>query len=33
VGGTGYLLLQNVFNRPVARLLPAVLGRLSAGRS
>jgi len=33
VGGVGYLLLQHVFNRPVARLIPAVLGRLAAARS
>jgi putative peptidoglycan lipid II flippase len=33
VGGAGYLVLQNLFNRPVARLLPAVLGRLAAARS
>jgi len=31
--GTGYLLLQGVFNRPVVRLIPAVLGRLHAERS
>lgn len=33
IGGTGYLLLQNLFNRPVVRLIPAVLGRLGAERS
>jgi putative peptidoglycan lipid II flippase len=33
IGGAGYLLLQNLFNRPVVRLIPAVLGRLSAERS
>lgn len=32
VGGTGYLVL-NLLNRPVARLIPAVLGRLAAERS
>jgi putative peptidoglycan lipid II flippase len=32
VGGAGYLVLQNLFNRPVARLIPAVLGRLAAER-
>ena len=32
IGGTGYLLLQNMFNRPVVRLIPAVLGRLGAER-
>ena len=33
VGGVGYLVLQHLFNRPVARLIPAVLGRLAAARS
>jgi len=33
VGGLGYLVLQQLFNRPVARLIPAVLGRLAAERS
>lgn len=33
VGGAGYLVLQQLFNRPVARLIPAVLGRLAAERS
>jgi putative peptidoglycan lipid II flippase len=33
IGGAGYLVLQNIFNRPVARLIPAVLGRLAAERS
>jgi putative peptidoglycan lipid II flippase len=31
--GAGYLLLQGVFNRPVVRLIPAVLDRLHARRS
>lgn len=30
IGGTGYLVLQSLFNRPVVRLIPAVLGRLHA---
>jgi putative peptidoglycan lipid II flippase len=33
IGGVCYLLLQGLFNRPVLRLIPAVLGRLPAGRS
>ena len=33
VGGVCYLVLQQLFNRPVARLIPAVLGRLAAERS
>jgi putative peptidoglycan lipid II flippase len=33
IGGAGYLLLQNLFNRPVVRLIPAVLGRVGAERS
>jgi putative peptidoglycan lipid II flippase len=33
VGGVGYLVLQQLFNRPVARLIPAVVGRLAAARS
>jgi putative peptidoglycan lipid II flippase len=33
VGGVGYLVLQQLFNRPVARLIPDVLGRLAAERS
>jgi hypothetical protein len=33
VGGAGYLVLQNLFNRPVAQLIPALLGRLAAERS
>jgi hypothetical protein len=32
IGGAGYLVLQALFNRPVVRLIPAVLGRLHAGR-
>jgi putative peptidoglycan lipid II flippase len=32
IGGAGYLLLQALFNRPVVRMIPAVLGRLQAGR-
>ncbi len=31
--GAGYLLLQGLFNRPLVRLIPAVLGRLHAERS
>lgn len=33
IGGAGYLVLQNLFNRPVARLIPAVWGRLGGARS
>jgi len=33
IGGAGYLLLQALLNRPVVRLIPAVLGRLGAERS
>lgn len=33
IGGVGYLLLQALFNRPIVRLIPAVLGRLHGGRS
>jgi putative peptidoglycan lipid II flippase len=33
IGGAGYLVLQNLFNRPAVRLIPAVLGRFGAARS
>jgi hypothetical protein len=32
-GGAAYLLLQSLFNRPVVRLIPAILGRPHAERS